>query len=113
MRSPNRRGRFASQACGGVAQAAPRVTGRAWDLPAAGASLRERWAAIAPGLAGHVAAVSFDPDSGQLTVCPDSATWAPEARLEQAHVIEAASKTACRAVVRALRILPPGSDGDP
>ncbi|MEU9993726.1 hypothetical protein AB0E10_44800 [Streptomyces sp. NPDC048045] len=30
---------------------------RAWELPAAGASLRERWAAIAPELAGHVAAI--------------------------------------------------------
>ncbi|WP_329405976.1 hypothetical protein OG802_34900 [Streptomyces sp. NBC_00704] len=36
-------------------------------LPAAGATLRERWAAIAPELAGHVAAVSYDADSGWLT----------------------------------------------
>ncbi|MGW1189290.1 hypothetical protein [Streptomyces sp. NPDC002559] len=49
------------------------VTGRAWELPAAGATLCERWAAIAPELAGHVAAVSYDADSGQLTVCPESA----------------------------------------
>lgn len=32
------------------------VTERAWALAAAGASLRERWAAIAPDLAGHDAA---------------------------------------------------------
>lgn len=32
------------------------VTERAWELPAAGATLRDRWAAIAPELAGHVAA---------------------------------------------------------
>ncbi|MEU6310766.1 hypothetical protein [Streptomyces sp. NPDC047014] len=48
------------------------VTERAWDLPAAGASLREQWAAIAPELDGHVAAVAYDPDSGRLTVCPES-----------------------------------------
>ncbi|MFI6728740.1 DciA family protein [Streptomyces atratus] len=48
------------------------VASRAWEIPAIGASLRERWAAIAPDLAGHVAAVRFDPDSGQLTVCPES-----------------------------------------
>lgn len=49
------------------------VTERAWELPAAGATLRERWAAIAPELAGHVAAVSYDADSGGLTVCSESA----------------------------------------
>ncbi|WP_329272138.1 DciA family protein [Streptomyces pseudovenezuelae] len=52
------------------------ITERAWALPAAGASLRARWEAIAPELAGHVAAVSYDADSGQLAVCPESAAWA-------------------------------------
>lgn len=85
------------------------VTERAWELPAAGATLRERWAAIAPELAGHVAAVGFDPDSGQLTVCPESSAWATKARLEQTRIIEAANKAAGRTVVRALRILPPGA----
>ncbi|MFJ2709089.1 DciA family protein [Streptomyces sp. NPDC087428] len=84
------------------------VTERAWELPAAGASLRDRWAAIAPELAGHVAAVSYDPDSGQLTVCPESSAWATKARLEQTRVIAAANKAAGRTVVHALRILPPG-----
>ncbi|QNT98298.1 hypothetical protein HEP81_08070 (plasmid) [Streptomyces griseofuscus] len=85
------------------------VTERAWELPAAGASLRERWAAIAPELAGHVAAVSYDPDSGRLTVCPESTAWATKARLEQTRVVAAANKAAGRTVVRALRILPPGA----
>ncbi|MGW1947329.1 DciA family protein [Streptomyces sp. NPDC001940] len=85
------------------------VTERAWELPAAGASLRERWAAIAPELAGHVAAVSYDPDSGQLTVCPESSAWATKARLEQTRVIAAANKAAGRTVVRALRVLAPGA----
>ncbi|MFF7954137.1 DciA family protein [Streptomyces griseorubiginosus] len=85
------------------------VTERAWELPAAGATLRERWAAIAPELAGHVAAVSYDADSGQLTVCPESSAWATKTRLEQARVIAAANKAAGRTVVRALRILAPGA----
>ncbi|WP_327749839.1 DciA family protein [Streptomyces europaeiscabiei] len=59
------------------------VTERAWELPAAGATLRQRWAAIAPELAGHVAAVGYDADSGQLTVCPESAAWATKTRLER------------------------------
>ncbi|MGW6602442.1 DciA family protein [Streptomyces sp. NPDC055036] len=85
------------------------VTERAWELPAAGATLRERWAAITPELAGHVAAVSYDADSGQLTVCPESSAWATKARLEQTSVIAAANKAAGRTVVRALRVLPPGA----
>jgi predicted nucleic acid-binding Zn ribbon protein len=85
------------------------VTERAWELPAAGATLRERWAAIAPELAGHVAAVSYDPDAGQLTVCPESTARATKARLEQTRIIAAANKAAGRTVVRALRILPPGA----
>ncbi|MFF3177959.1 DUF721 domain-containing protein [Streptomyces sp. NPDC057900] len=85
------------------------VTERAWTLPAAGATLRQRWAAIAPELAGHVAAVAYAQDSGQLTVCPESSAWATQTRLEQTGVIAAANKAAGRTVVRALRILPPGA----
>ncbi|MFJ6000325.1 DciA family protein [Streptomyces sp. NPDC092370] len=85
------------------------VTERAWELPAAGATLRERWAAIAPELAGHVAAVSYDADSGRLTVCPESAAWATKARLEQTRIVAAANESAGRTVVRSLRILAPGA----
>nr|WP_240964109.1 DUF721 domain-containing protein [Streptomyces sp. C1-2] len=85
------------------------VTERAWELPAAGATLRERWAAIAPELAGHVAAVSYDADSGRLTVCPKSSAWATKARLEQTRIIAAANKAAGRTVVNSLRVLPPGA----
>ncbi|MFE4055585.1 DciA family protein [Streptomyces sp. NPDC059096] len=85
------------------------VTERAWELPAAGATLRKRWAVIAPELAGHVAAVAYDADSGQLTVCPESAAWATKTRLEQARVIAAANKSAGRTVVGTLRILAPGA----
>lgn len=35
------------------------VTERAWELPAAGATLRQRWEAIAPERAGHVVGVSL------------------------------------------------------
>ncbi|MEE6269138.1 DciA family protein [Streptomyces diastatochromogenes] len=85
------------------------VTERAWDLPAAGATLRERWAAVAPELAGHVAAIGYDADTGRLTVCPESSAWATKTRLEQARVIEAANESAGRTVVRALKILAPGT----
>ncbi|MFB6989519.1 DUF721 domain-containing protein [Streptomyces sp. NPDC056304] len=74
------------------------VTERAWGLPAAGASPRERWATIAPEPAGHVVAVGFGLDSGRLTVCPESSAWATKARLAQARVIEIANKAAGRVV---------------
>ncbi|MFF3088824.1 DciA family protein [Streptomyces nojiriensis] len=64
---------------------------------------------MAPDLAGHIAAVGFDPESGQLTVCPDSSAWATKARLEQARVIAAANAAAGSTVVRSLRILPPST----
>ncbi|MER5781300.1 DUF721 domain-containing protein [Streptomyces mobaraensis] len=85
------------------------VVERAWDLPTAGATLRERWTAIAPDLADHVTAVGYNADSGRLTVQPDSAAWATKTRLEQTRIIEAANTSASRTVVRALRILPPGT----
>ncbi|MFJ1562314.1 DciA family protein [Streptomyces mirabilis] len=64
----------------------------AWDLPAAGASLRERWSAIAPDLAGHVTAAG-----GRLTVCMKSAAWATKLRLEQARVKSRRSRAEARA----------------
>ncbi|MER6560555.1 DUF721 domain-containing protein [Streptomyces sp. NPDC001027] len=85
------------------------VTERAWELPAAGATLRERWEAIAPELAGRAFAVGYDADSGRLTVCPESSAWATKVRLEQARIIAAANASAGRTVVRGLRILAPGS----
>ncbi|MEW2467904.1 DciA family protein [Streptomyces sp. NPDC046994] len=85
------------------------VTERAWELPTAGASLRDRWAAIVPEFAGHVAAVGYEADSGRLTVCPESSAWATKLRLEQARVIDAANLAAARTVVRSLQILAPGS----
>ncbi|MGP3990845.1 DciA family protein [Streptomyces sp. 3N207] len=85
------------------------ITERAWELPAVGATLRERWAAIAPELAGHVAAIGYDADSGRLTVCPESPAWATKTRLEQTRILEAANASAGRTVVRSLRILAPGT----
>jgi hypothetical protein len=41
----------------------------------------DRWAAIAPELAGCVAAIGYDADTGQLTVCPESSACATKTRL--------------------------------
>ncbi|MFJ8142998.1 DciA family protein [Streptomyces sp. NPDC096013] len=61
------------------------------------ATLRERWAAIASELAGHVTAVSCDAASGRLPVRPESSAWATKARLEQTQII-AANTSAGRAL---------------
>ncbi|MET9847880.1 DUF721 domain-containing protein [Streptomyces ossamyceticus] len=53
--------------------------------------------------------MSYDADSGRLTVCPESAAWATKLRLEQARIIAAANDSAGRTVVRSLRIQAPGA----
>ncbi|MBT2419030.1 DUF721 domain-containing protein [Streptomyces sp. ISL-22] len=72
------------------------VTERARELPAAGASLWERWDAIAPG-------------TMRPAHRPESAAWATKLRLEQTRVVQVANESAGRTVVRRLRILAPGS----
>lgn len=42
-------------------------------------------------------------------MCPESAAWATKTRLDEARVIAAANKSAGRTVVRALKILTPGT----
>ncbi|WP_405656966.1 DciA family protein [Streptomyces sp. RK9] len=78
------------------------VIERARELPAVGATLREWRVVIAPELAGHIAAVSYLADTGQLTVCPASSAWATKAHLEQTRILAAANESAGRTVVRLL-----------
>ncbi|MFE4540220.1 DciA family protein [Streptomyces scopuliridis] len=42
--------------------------------------------------------MSYDLDSGRLTVCPETSAWATQTRLEQTRVIAAANKAAGRTV---------------
>ncbi|MGX9923545.1 DciA family protein [Streptomyces sp. NPDC002248] len=86
---------------------------RAWELPAAGATLRERWAVIAPDLVENVAAVGYDANTGRLTLSPRTPLWATETRLRQAQIIEAANASAGRTVVRTVRVLTPGTRPTP
>jgi hypothetical protein len=84
------------------------VIERARELPAAGATLRERWAAIARNLPS-TSRRRLRRRLGPLTVCSESAAWAPKARLEQARDIEAANTSAGHTVLRSLRILALGT----
>ncbi|MEU9233555.1 DciA family protein [Streptomyces subrutilus] len=81
---------------------------RGWETPTAGASLCERWAALAPDLAEHVAAVGYDAERGELTLRPDSPTWATKVRLETSRIITDANRSTCTDAVRTVRVLSPG-----
>lgn len=87
------------------------MTDRAWELPAAGGSVLDRWpgiaTAITPHLHHHVRAVAFHPETGQLDLRPDSSAYATQLRLISARIITAANEAT--STVRTIRVLPPGT----
>ncbi|MFI5905423.1 DciA family protein [Streptomyces cyaneofuscatus] len=89
------------------------MTDRAWELPAAGGTVLERWpdiaATIAPQLPDHVQAVTFHPENGQLDLLPESPAYATQLRLISARIITAANATTGTGTVRTIRVLPPGT----
>ncbi|MFE4258204.1 DciA family protein [Streptomyces sp. NPDC056883] len=90
------------------------VADRAWELPAAGASLTDQWQSIATDLTGYVDLAGYDADSGELAVRPVSSAYATAVRLRTPQLI-AAANTAMGSpmAVRAIRILPPGATPTP
>jgi predicted nucleic acid-binding Zn ribbon protein len=83
---------------------------RAWELPAAGGSLLDRWpdiaAAVAPQLPHHVTAVAFHPETGQLDLRPDSPAYATQLRLITARIVATANTSVGTDAVRTVRVLP-------
>ncbi|MGW1616527.1 hypothetical protein ACWCQZ_45255 [Streptomyces sp. NPDC002285] len=79
------------------------------EPPAAGATLRQRSEAIAPELAGHVAAVGVRRRLRPAHRVSELSAWATKLRLGQAGLVEAANESAGRMVVRGLSVLAPGS----
>ncbi len=75
---------------------------RAWELPATGGSVLDRWPDIA-------AAVAFHPETGQLDPRPASSAYATQLRLITARIIAAANEAAGTEAVRTVRVLPPGA----
>ncbi|MFF0537106.1 DciA family protein [Streptomyces coelicoflavus] len=86
---------------------------RAWELPADGGSVLDRWpdiaAAVAPQLPHHVTAVAFHPETGQLDLRPDSPAYATQLRLITARIVFTAKEAAGTEAVRTVRVLPQGS----
>ncbi|MEV5242946.1 DciA family protein [Streptomyces cinnamoneus] len=90
---------------------------RAWELPAAGGSVLDRWpdiaAAIAPQLPDHVQAIAFHPETGQLDLRPDSPAYATQLRLISPRIVAAANTSTGTDAVRTIRVLPTGSVPSP
>ncbi|MFJ8848544.1 DciA family protein [Streptomyces cyaneofuscatus] len=86
---------------------------RAWELPAAGGTVLERWpdiaASLSPQLPHHVQAVAFHPETGQLDLRPDSPAYATQLRLISARIVAAVNECAGTGVVRTVRVLPAGT----
>ncbi len=90
---------------------------RAWELPAVGGNVLDRWpdiaAAITPQLPDHVQAVAFHPESGQLDLRPASTAYATQLRLITARIVAAVNEAAGTDAVRAVRVLPVGAAAAP
>ncbi|GAA2523897.1 DciA family protein [Streptomyces longisporus] len=86
---------------------------RAWELPAAGATVLDRWpdiaAAISPQLPSHVTAVAYNPATRQLNLRPDSPAYATQLRLITARIIATANHTVGTDAVHTIRVLPAGA----
>ncbi|WP_327259818.1 MULTISPECIES: DciA family protein [unclassified Streptomyces] len=88
---------------------------RAWELPAAGGTVLDRWpeiaAAVAPQLPDQVQAVAFHPETGELDLRPDSPAYATQLRLISARIAAAVNDGAGTQVVRSIRVLAVGAMG--
>lgn len=89
------------------------MSDRAWDLPAAGGTVLDRWpdiaAGISPQLPNHVTAVSFHPETGQLDLRPDSSAYATQLRLISARIVATVNSAVGTDAVRSIRVLPAGA----
>jgi predicted nucleic acid-binding Zn ribbon protein len=90
---------------------------RAWELPAAGGSVLDRWpeiaAAVSPQRPDHVGAVAFHPETGQLDLRPDSSAYATQLRLISARIVATANSAVGTDAVRTIRVLAVGAAPQP
>lgn len=86
---------------------------RAWELPAAGGTVMDRWpdiaATIAPQLPSHVSAVAYNPATRQLDLLPDSPAYATQLRLNTARIIATVNHAVATDAVHTIRVLPAGA----
>jgi hypothetical protein len=89
------------------------MTERGWQPPEQNGSILDQWPDIAPELAGKVAAVRYEHDTGTLHLRPASNAYATQLRLFQAQVLAKVQQAPSGASVRALKILPVGAAPQP
>ncbi|MFD4171653.1 DciA family protein [Streptomyces albidoflavus] len=86
---------------------------RGYTAPAAGGTLCDQWpdiaATIAPTLARHTTATSFDADSGRLDLRATSTAYATQARLMATPLTNAANHHLGRPLVKTIRVLNPNA----
>ncbi|MFJ2629009.1 DciA family protein [Streptomyces sp. NPDC087532] len=87
------------------------IADRAWETPAAGGSVLDQWPAIAGGLARHVAAMSFDGETGRLDLQPESPAYATHLKFEANSLISKANEVVRAGTVKTIRVLRPGPVG--
>jgi predicted nucleic acid-binding Zn ribbon protein len=79
------------------------------DVALGGGTVLDQWETIAPELAGKVAAEHFAPETGLLSLRPATAAYGTQLRMLQAQMVARINTKLGRAVVRSLRVLPPGN----
>ena len=86
---------------------------RGYTAPAAGGTICDQWpdiaAAVAPALARHTTATSFDADAGRLDITATSTSYATQARLMAGPLTNAANNHAGRSLVKTIRVLNPNA----
>ncbi|MFC9891488.1 DciA family protein [Streptomyces pilosus] len=85
------------------------MTERDWRPPEPGGSILDQWTTIAPELAGKVAAVRFEHDTGTLHLRPASPAYATQLRMHRPQILRRIHDKTGDQSVRDLRILPPGA----
>ncbi|WP_240676877.1 DciA family protein [Actinacidiphila soli] len=87
------------------------MTERAWATPAAGGDVLAQFdsiiAAAAPELAGHIQAVKFAPDTGQLDIVPEAPAYGTTLRWTAPKLIAQANQQVKGTAVHTIHVLPP------
>ena len=89
------------------------IADRAWEAQAAGGSILDQWATIAPELVGKVGAEHWDASARCLHLRPVSPAFGTLLRLNERQIIERINAKATGVQVAAIRVLVPGDLPEP
>jgi predicted nucleic acid-binding Zn ribbon protein len=89
------------------------IAERGWDVATRGGSVIDQWPAIAPELAGKIAAVAFDDRTRTLRLRPVSPAYRTQVELYQRQILAKINAATGQDTVRHLYILAPGTVDTP